>query len=126
MSEASDLRPPDEVRLSKDKRTLTLAFGARETVFDAEYLRVQTRSAEARGHGPSQAKTVYGKRNVAVIGIEPVGNYAIRLTFDDGHDSGLYAWSYLAELARERERIWSDYLAELAAKGLSRDPPFAT
>ncbi len=126
MSEATDSTPPDQVRLSRDKRRLTLVHGERETGYDAEYLRVQTRSAEARGHSPSQAKTVYGKRNVAVVGIEPVGNYAIRLTFDDGHDSGLYAWTYLAELARERDRIWSDYLAELDAKGLTRDPPFAT
>lgn len=113
--------PPEEVRLAKDRSSLVLVYADGPMTLGAEYLRVMTRSAEARGHAPSQAKTVYGKRNVRIIGVEAVGNYALRLTFDDGHDSGIYAWSYLQKLDREREQIWSDYLGELTTKGLSRD-----
>ena len=115
---------PSEVRLSKDRSTLTLVFGTSEHALDAEYLRVLTRSAEARGHSPAQAKTVYGKRNVRITGVEPIGNYALKLVFDDGHDSGIYAWSYLRELIDDRETLWQAYLDELKAKSLGRDPLF--
>lgn len=115
--------PPLQVRVSPDRRTLSLVRADRTDVLDAEYLRVMTRSAEARGHAPTQARTVHGKRGVAITGIEPVGRYAIRLCFDDGHDSGIYAWGYLADLAAEREARWTAYLAELDEKGLTRDGP---
>ncbi|HLG86302.1 MAG TPA: DUF971 domain-containing protein [Alphaproteobacteria bacterium] len=88
----------------------------------AEYLRVLSPSAEVQGHGPADRKTVGGKRHVAIDRVEPVGNYAVRLVFDDGHATGIYSWAYLHELGREREARWKAYLAELQAKGLSRDP----
>ena len=115
---------PSEIRLAKDRKALTLVYGDGAHALDAEFLRVMTRSAEARGHSPSQAKTVHGKRAVRITGVEPVGNYALRLLFDDGHDSGIYAWSFLRRLIDERDTLWSEYLDELAAKKLGRDPAF--
>ena len=117
-------RWPTEIRLSKDKRTLSVAFDD-GSAFDlaAEYLRVTSPSAEVQGHSPAERKTVPGKRNVQIIGVEPVGNYAVKLVFDDMHSTGIYGWDYLHELGEKREQRWADYLAELGAKGLSRDPP---
>ena len=116
-------RWPSELRLSKDKRTLSVVFddGA---AFDlpAEYLRIASPSAEVQGHSPSERKTVPAKRNVAIIGIEPVGNYAVKLIFDDMHDTGIFGWDYLHRLGAEHEERWRGYLDELEAKGLSRDP----
>ena len=116
-------RWPSEIRLSKDKRSLSVAFddGA---AFDlpAEYLRVASPSAEVQGHSPSERKTVPGKREVMIIGVEPVGNYAVKLTFDDMHSTGIYGWDYLYELGARHEEKWAEYLAELEAKGLSREP----
>lgn len=113
---------PTEIRLSADRRTLTVAFDSGEAyALDAEYLRVTSPSAEVQGHSPSERKTVPGKRDVRILSVEPIGNYAVRLGFDDMHSSGIYGWDYLARLGRERETIWGDYLAELAAKGMSRD-----
>ena len=116
-------RWPTELRLAKDRRYLRVTFedGA---VFDlpAEYLRVTSPSAEVQGHSPSERKTVPGKRNVEIIGIDPVGNYAVKLRFDDMHDTGIYGWNYLYELGAKRDEKWREYLAELEAKGLSRDP----
>ncbi|MDH3582151.1 MAG: gamma-butyrobetaine hydroxylase-like domain-containing protein, partial [Hyphomicrobiales bacterium] len=83
--------------------------------------RVNSPSAEVQGHSPDQRKTVGGKKKVLIKTLEPVGNYAVRILFDDGHDTGLYSWSYLAELGAEHEQRWSGYLEELAQKGLSRD-----
>jgi DUF971 family protein len=115
---------PTEIRLSRDKRTLTVSFadGAR---FDlpAEYLRVMSPSAEVQGHSPSERKTVPGKRDVTIIGVEPVGNYAVKLVFDDMHSTGLFGWGYLHELGADHDERWRGYLADLDAKGLSRDPP---
>ena len=88
----------------------------------AEYLRVESPSAEVRGHSPADRRTVGGKRNVAISAVEPVGNYAVRLVFDDGHSTGLYGWSFLAALIREREGRWAEYLERLAAEGLVREP----
>ena len=95
------------------------------TAFDlpAEYLRVTSPSAEVQGHGPSERKTVPGKRNVEIIAVDPVGNYAVKLRFDDMHDTGIYGWDYLYELGANQAEKWGNYLAELDAKGLSRDPP---
>jgi DUF971 family protein len=116
-------RWPTEIRLAKDKRSLHVAFddGA---AFDlaAEYLRVTSPSAEVQGHSPSERKTVPGKRDVTILGVEPVGNYAVRLTFDDMHSTGIYGWDTLYSLGRNRDENWHNYLAELDAKGLTREP----
>jgi DUF971 family protein len=114
---------PLEIRLARDKRTLTVAFddGSR-FAFPAERLRVLSPSAEVQGHSPAQRKTVPGKRDVAIVAVEPVGNYAVRLTFDDRHNTGIYSWDYFLRLGREGEAMWSAYLAALSAQGLSRDP----
>lgn len=103
---------PSELRLAKDKRTLSVTFED-GTQFDlpAEYLRVESPSAEVQGHHPSQKITVTGKQNVAIAAIEPVGNYAVRLVFDDGHATGLYSWDYLAELGAGLGTVWAAYLA---------------
>jgi DUF971 family protein len=120
----SPARWPTEIRLAKDRRTLSVAFDD-GTAFDlsAEYLRVASPSAEVQGHGPSERKTVPGKRNVEIIAVDPVGNYAVKLRFDDMHDTGIYGWDYLYELGANQAEKWGNYLAELDAKGLSRDPP---
>lgn len=113
---------PLELVLRDGGRVLAVGFedGA---AFDlpAEYLRVMSPSAEVQGHSRRERKAVGGKRNVAVIGIDPVGSYAVRLSFDDMHSTGIFTWSYLYELGRERDERWADYLAALDAKGLSRD-----
>ena len=113
---------PTEIRLKDNGRLLALTFDTGEA-FDlsAEYLRVMSPSAEVQGHSAAERKTVGGKQNVAIIQVEPVGNYAVRLTFDDMHSTGIYSWRYLHELGSERETRWADYLAELEAKRLSRD-----
>ena len=114
---------PSELRLNPEKTALRIAFtdGVSETL-PAEFLRVTSPSAEVQGHSPSERKLVGGKRDVLIREIQPVGNYAVRLVFSDGHDTGLYSWSYLYRLAREKETLWSGYLGDLAAAGLSRDP----
>ena len=114
---------PTELVVKRAERELHIAFdnGSR-FVLAAEYLRTQSPSAEVQGHSESERKTVGGKQTVAITGAEPVGNYAVRLLFDDGHDTGLYSWSYLHELGREQDRRWQAYLAALEARGLSREP----
>ena len=119
----SDVSWPSELRLSKNKRTLSVAFeGGDSFALPAEYLRVKSPSAEVQGHSPDERKTVPGKRNVMILEVNPIGNYAVRLVFDDMHSTGIYSWDYLAELGRKRTAYWQDYLDELAAKGMSRDP----
>ena len=114
---------PKELRLHKDRKRLTVAFDNGESFeLAAEYLRVRSPSAEVQGHSPDERKTVPGKRNVAVLEVQPIGNYAVRLVFDDMHSTGIYSWDYLLELGRDRARRWQDYLDELASKGLSREP----
>lgn len=112
---------PIELRLNRTDRVLSVSFddGSRFEL-PAEYLRVESPSAEVQGHTPSQKQLVAGKRHVAVTAVEPVGNYAVRLYFDDGHDSGIYSWTLLHRLGREQEALWQAYLAALAARGLSR------
>ena len=118
---AADLWPT-ELRLTRDRRTLIVSFENGERwELSAEYLRVKSPSAEVQGHSPAERKTVGGKRDVEILALEEVGNYAVRISFDDLHSSGLYQWSYLAELGRDHDRIWADYLAELAEKGLERE-----
>lgn len=115
---------PTQIRLAPGKRKLSIAFDDGSAYdLDAEFLRVCSPSAEVQGHGPDQRRTVGGKRQVAISAIEPVGNYAVRLVFDDGHDTGLYSWAYLRELGRDSDSRWRSYLAELKMKGLSRDEP---
>jgi DUF971 family protein len=87
-----------------------------------EFLRVHSPSAEVRGHGPGQETLQVGKREVSITAVDPVGHYAVRLAFSDGHDSGLYSWGYLHELGRTHDALWADYLARLQAAGASRDP----
>jgi DUF971 family protein len=101
---------------------LVISFeGSEAFELSAEYLRVMSPSAEVQGHSAAERKTVGGKLNVAIMQIEPVGNYAVRLTFDDMHSTGIYSWRYLYELGREHETRWAEYLAQLEAKGLKRD-----
>jgi DUF971 family protein len=114
---------PTEIRLAKDRKTLSVTFeGGENYALRAEYLRVMSPSAEVQGHSPAERKTVPGKRNVEILEIAPTGNYAVRLSFDDMHSTGIYSWSYLRELGRDEQRRWQDYLDELAAQGLSREP----
>jgi DUF971 family protein len=114
---------PTELRLHKDRKALTVTFDNGQSFeLPAEYLRVKSPSAEVQGHSPDERKTVPGKKNVQILEVQPVGNYAVRLVFDDLHSTGIYSWDYLAELGRERPRYWQDYLDELAQKNLSRDP----
>ena len=117
---------PTEIRLQKDRCGLTISFDNGATcVLPAEYLRVRSPSAEVQGHTPEQRKTVPGKRYVTILEIQPVGNYAVRLIFDDLHSTGIFSWDYLYELGRNQDAYWRDYLDELAARGLSREktPP---
>jgi len=112
---------PTEIRLSADKRSLAVSFeDGKAFSIPAELLRVNSPSAEVQGHAPSQRITVAGKKDVKISAVEPVGSYAVRLVFDDGHDSGLYTWTILYETGRDKEALFSAYLAELDAKGLSR------
>lgn len=114
---------PEEIRVSPDRKSLGLRFGsAPPAEIPAEMLRVLSPSAEVQGHSPDQRVTVGGKRDVMIANILPVGHYAIRIVFDDRHDTGIFTWAYLLQLARDGERLWKAYLDELAAKGLSRDP----
>ena len=113
-----------ELRLSKDKRILAIAFEKGERYdLSAEYLRVKSPSAEVQGHAPEERKTVPGKRDVMILEVLPVGNYAVRLVFDDMHSTGIYGWDYLRDLGQNHAAYWQDYLDELAAQNLSRDPP---
>ena len=114
---------PTELRLAKDRKTLTIAFdGGDSFALPAEYLRIKSPSAEVQGHSPDERKTVPGKRNVMILEVNPVGNYAVRLVFDDMHSTGIYSWDYLLELGRNQPKYWQDYRDELAAKGMTRDP----
>ncbi len=115
---------PTELRLAKDKRSLVVTFeGGQSFTLPAEYLRVTSPSAEVQGHSANERKTVPGKRNVAILEVHPIGNYAVRLVFDDMHSTGIYSWDYLCELGRDQKRIWQEYIDELASKHLTRDPP---
>ena len=112
---------PTELRLVKDRKTLVVSFDNGEAYeLAAEYLRVVSPSAEVQGHSPAERKLQFGKSNVEIIGLEPVGNYAVRILYDDLHSSGLYVWDYLRTLGREQETRWAAYLAELETAGKSR------
>jgi DUF971 family protein len=121
MSDAASKPWPTELRLNKDRNALTVVFDDAESFeLSAEYLRVKSPSAEVQGHSPDERKTVAGKKNVAILEVKPVGNYAVRLVFDDMHSTGIYSWDYLLDLGRNREAYWRDYLDDLAGKGLQR------
>lgn len=115
---------PVEIRLAKDRRSLTVAFddGASCTL-SAELLRVTSPSAEVQGHSEAERKTVGGKRNVAILSVDAVGNYAVRIGFDDMHNTGIYSWAFLHDLGINAEQRFQNYLDDLAAKNLDRDKP---
>ena len=122
MSELGTRHWPTEIRLKKTERLLEIDFddgGAFR--LPAEYLRVESPSAEVQGHGPGQKQLVAGRAEVAIKALEPVGHYALRIVFDDGHDTGIYSWAYLHQLGREQERRWRNYLRALEASGQSRE-----
>ncbi len=114
---------PTEIRVRRASRRLEVDFaGGVQFSYPAEYLRVLSPSAEVQGHSAAERVTVPGKREVGLRMVEPIGHYAIRIAFDDGHDTGIFTWPYLLELGEQQEARWQAYLAELQAKGLSRDP----
>lgn len=112
---------PTSLRLSKDRKTLTLVYGTVEHALSAELLRVESPSAEVQGHDPSQKTIIGGKRDVAITGIEPVGNYAVRLIFSDGHETGIFSWEVLDRFAREGDALMEAYLAALKERHMARD-----
>jgi DUF971 family protein len=115
---------PSEIRYDKATKTLFVTFeDGKNFALSAELLRTQSPSAEVQGHSPAERKLVSGRRNVGIIHIEPVGHYAVRLVFDDLHDTGLYSWDYLYHLGKDQAEIWQAYVDELTAAGLTRDPP---
>ena len=123
MSDFSQTHKPIEIRVKQDEKVLEVDFEDGSSFrLPAELLRVESPSAEVQGHGASQKKIVAGRRHVGILEIEPVGNYAIRLIFDDLHDTGIFSWEYLYELGTEKDQRWQDYLKALKQAGLSRDP----
>src|SRR5450759_1619173 len=114
---------PTEITLHQQSRELEIAFadGSRDRL-PYEFLRVHSPSAEVRGHGPGQEVLQTGKQSVNVLGVEPVGSYAMKIEFDDGHDSGLYSWEYLRHLGKNQDALWQEYLLRLEAAGQSREP----
>jgi DUF971 family protein len=123
IDEAAGAPWPTELRVDRVEKRLTVTFDTGERFeLPAELLRVESPSAEVQGHGPSQKTIVAGRRHVGIMELEPVGNYAVRIRFDDLHDTGMYSWRYLYHLGKQRERLWADYLKALEERGLSRDP----
>ncbi len=114
---------PSEIRLNPEKNALIVTFGDGQSfTLPAEYLRVVSPSAEVQGHTPAERKTVGGKEHVKILRLEPVGHYAIRIAFDDGHSTGIYSWVYLREIGEKYAEIWQGYLDDLAAKNMRRSP----
>jgi DUF971 family protein len=117
------IEQPTEITLHQQSRELEIAFADDSRYrFPYEFLRVHSPSAEVRGHGPGQEVLQIGKQAVNVLGVEPVGSYAMKIMFDDGHDSGLYAWEYLRHLGQNKEALWQDYLRRIEEAGASRAP----
>lgn len=112
---------PTKICLHKNSQQLELHFGAQQFLLEAELLRVHSPSAEVKGHGPGQAVLQYGKKTVAIVKLERAGNYALKLTFDDGHDTGIYTWEYLYQLGANKEQLWERYLQALHNAGKSRE-----
>lgn len=115
------MQTPQKVKLHRSSRQLELEYSDATFHLDAEYLRVFSPSAEVKGHGPGQEVLQSGKQSVTITNIEPQGNYAIRISFDDGHNSGIYSWSYLYELGKHQQSNWDDYLDRLNKAGKHRD-----
>lgn len=116
-------RWPTEIRLKKAEKSLEIDFDDSETfALPAELLRVESPSAEVQGHSPTQKQVIAGRRHVGIVSLEPVGNYAVRIVFDDLHDTGIFSWQYLYELGANKAAIWDSYIGALEARGLSRDP----
>lgn len=126
MSPASPNAPdpwPVEIRVNRREKWLKVGFDNGETfTLPAELLRVESPSAEVQGHGPGQKTIPAGRRHVSILDLEPVGNYAVKIRFDDLHDTGMYSWRYLYHLGKNRAQLWQDYLKALEERGLSRDP----
>jgi DUF971 family protein len=123
MSEPSSAPWPTEIRVDRVTKRLTVSFDdGRSFSLPAELLRVESPSAEVQGHGPGQKQIIAGRRHVGIMDLEPVGHYAVKIKFDDMHDTGMYSWRYLYHLGENQERLWQDYLDALAEHGLSRDP----
>ena len=114
---------PRELKLKDGGRLLSIDYEDATFALSDEYLRVTSPSAEVQGHSAAERRTIGGKRHVVIKAVEPVGNYAVKLVFDDGHDSGLFTWDYLYRLGAEETATWARYQTELDAKGLSRDSP---
>ena len=115
---------PVEIRHKAADKAIEIDFDNGQTFrYAAELLRVESPSAEVMGHGPGQKTIVAGRREVTILTLEPVGNYGVRIKFDDLHDTGIYSWQYLYELGENQERVWQTYLDALSAEGLTRDPP---
>lgn len=112
---------PSVIKFHKQSQQLELAWGGQPVLLSAEFLRVLSPSAEVRGHGSGNEVLQFGKKDVRILKLEPVGNYALKITFDDGHDSGLYNWPYLQDISTQQDRLWQDYLNKLASAGKSRD-----
>ena len=114
---------PTELNYDRQAKTLRIAFDDGQTfTLPAELLRVESPSAEVQGHGPGQKQTVAGRAHVGILEIEPVGNYAVKIKFDDLHDTGIFSWRYLRDLGEQQDELWADYLARLEAEGKSREP----
>ena len=124
MSESFELQHrAKEIRLKREEKVLEIDFEDGKTFsLRAELLRVESPSAEVQGHGPGQKTIVAGRRHVGIMGVEPVGNYAIRINFDDLHDTGIYSWDTLYDYGQRQDELWQDYLDALKAQGPSRDP----
>ena len=116
-------KTPTEVKLRRQSNTLELSYSdGSQLEFSSEFLRVHSPSAEVRGHGNGQEVLQTGKRNVKLKNLEPVGNYAVKLEFDDGHSTGIFSWDYLVSIGRDKKKLWEDYLLRLQQAGKTRDP----
>ncbi|WP_109317508.1 gamma-butyrobetaine hydroxylase-like domain-containing protein [Pseudovibrio ascidiaceicola] len=118
----SDTRWPTQIHLKNQGKNLEITFDdGLEVSFTSEFLRVMSPSAEVQGHTLDQRKVIAGKQGTTIIGVDPVGNYAVKLTFDDLHDTGIFTWAYFQEMNDQKEFLWNRYLSELQERGLSRD-----
>ncbi|GHB18792.1 hypothetical protein GCM10007094_03230 [Pseudovibrio japonicus] len=118
----TETRWPEQIHLKNEGSTLEITFDdGLKVAFTAEFLRVMSPSAEVQGHSPDQRKVVPGKKGVTIIGVDPVGNYAVKLTFDDMHNTGIFTWRYFQEMNDEKDLLWKRYLSELKERGLSRE-----
>jgi DUF971 family protein len=116
------MNTPSKIHLHKKSKTLELVIGNDSHLLSAEFLRVYSPSAEVRGHGPGQEKLVYGKIHVGIKDLKTTGNYGLTIIFDDGHDSGIFSWDYLAELCQNQDSLWQTYLDKLKKHQKTRDP----